>query len=298
MSQSLSNHDAQEAALRRIENYSRASLHSNTHSIRSLDAIREEVSRLEARMNSANLAERASLGSANEETHLAYLKENDATSINSRIQGDSTDIASCTDPISSLYTSNRRPLGPQVSEQIIKDSRSSFTPATSVSYKSSFLYASFSASTSHPTSTPQLIVPSETQFNTRAVHNMLQQSLLEAYPPCIADYISLNNLLTLCINHLKLLWHSATIHAQSGNCEKLRDEQIGIDTPSFILISNQIKDIQHALKGLRHQCTEAGYSLSIIDQLLLPAGNTHHEPFVSAGIENSDDEDWKDVSEG
>ena len=55
LSTSLSAHSAHEEALRRIEHYSMTSMHSSANSIRSMDSIRTELSRLEAMITSANV---------------------------------------------------------------------------------------------------------------------------------------------------------------------------------------------------------------------------------------------------
>ena len=54
LSTSLSVHGAYEEALKRIEHYSMTSMHSSAHSIRSMDSIRTELSRLEAMINSTS----------------------------------------------------------------------------------------------------------------------------------------------------------------------------------------------------------------------------------------------------
>lgn len=54
LSTSLSIHGAHEEALRRIEHYSMTSMHSSAHSIRSMDSIRMELSRLEGMITSAS----------------------------------------------------------------------------------------------------------------------------------------------------------------------------------------------------------------------------------------------------
>lgn len=54
LSTSLSIHSAHVEALRRIEHYSMTSMHSSAHSIRSMDSIHTELSRLEAMITSAS----------------------------------------------------------------------------------------------------------------------------------------------------------------------------------------------------------------------------------------------------
>lgn len=55
LSTSLSIHGAHEEALRRIEHYSITSMHSSAHSIRSVDSMRTDLSRLEAMITSSNV---------------------------------------------------------------------------------------------------------------------------------------------------------------------------------------------------------------------------------------------------
>ena len=57
LSTSLSVHGAHEEALRRIEHYSLTSMHSSAHSIRSMDSIRTELSRLEAMITTASVTQ-------------------------------------------------------------------------------------------------------------------------------------------------------------------------------------------------------------------------------------------------
>ena len=63
---SLSNHGAHEEALRRIEQYSITSIRSSAHSIRSMDSIRTELSRLEAMITISRTASTSGIAQVEE----------------------------------------------------------------------------------------------------------------------------------------------------------------------------------------------------------------------------------------
>ncbi|KAF6223268.1 hypothetical protein HO133_000110 [Letharia lupina] len=68
LSTSLSIHGAHVEALRRIEHYSMTSMHSSAHSIRSMDSIRTELTRLEAMITSTSVASLSEVETGNNHT--------------------------------------------------------------------------------------------------------------------------------------------------------------------------------------------------------------------------------------
>ena len=305
VSQSLSNDDVQSAALQRIENYSRASLHSSAHSIRSMDTIRNELSRLEAMISGSTQSGDTStkIGRSNtptgdrpEHSTQAFFARDEAASTSMQSQRTSTDTVSNAKAGPRLCVPGESPQDLQYPEHGLSDLSAT---SSDIRHGSTFLYASFLASASSPAS-HQLPGAKRSNIDARSVHNLLQSTLLEVHPPCVVDYISLHNLLIICSNHMQLLDNSLSQRSKS------KSKSLSIQpkpsakpsTHSISLLRGQIEGLQHALDVTRQQCIHAGYSLSHIDEVLSPAGTTHHNSPVLVRSTDSDDGDWRDAIEG
>ncbi|KAG8531405.1 uncharacterized protein KY384_003034 [Bacidia gigantensis] len=248
VSQNLQSNDAQEAALRRIENYSRASLHSASHSISSMDNIRSELSRIESLIVNSSRN-----GDADSATDLSRAP---------RTQAMVQENAGATTPTQPITCESKE-------TQALNDSES-FQPRTLARgdhYESSLLYASFSASTSHRV-TLQNEYYNGDKPSCIGHYSDLQQLLSQMYPPCVADYVSLHQLHVLSENHLTLLHQASNIRLGLENCSHRRS---GHTSPSLDIIDKlQAKksNLQYAVWGSREQCAREGYSLSAIDEIL------------------------------
>lgn len=303
MSQSLSNNYAQDATLQRIENYSRASLQSSAHSITSLNSIRNELSRLEARISGSSVGEKTSPGRVEQDLLMtppsegstqAYFERKGTIQSNEPCHRTAPGITSSTDTLARPSTPKAVPPASQLPEQSSDGSIAPSVPPYGSRHHSSYVYASFSAIASdsvhyHPTK------PHKKPFNPGSIHDILQKSLLECYPPCVENYISVHNLLTLCYNHVELLNHSTTVRPHIERYEKTARKETSYSSQ----LKGQIESLKKALQLLRQQCIQAGYSLAKIDSVLLRAGVSHipKRTVSPEQFNSSEDEDWKDVSE-
>ena len=171
---------------------------------------------------------------------------------------------------------------------------SSWTTAGSQQSKfdSSFLYASFSTGTRPPAPKPP---PSADpgRINSTATQSLLQRTLYERYPPCIADYISLHSLLTSCTSHLNLLRESPNVRQDSDFVhERQRDLLSACKS-----IQDQVDAIEESMKASREQCLKEGHELLEIDQILAPPLMKRSKHRTQMPAMDSDEEDWKDAPE-
>ena len=300
MSQSLSNHEAQEQTLQRIENYSRASLHSSAHSIRSMETIRHELSRLESLINSSSRDNQAANSTGLQSTGSgaldAHMSNSSARPVSSSARAENTPMASQTHPsveAVSLET-NRIPVASSSKASSTKTGRSApkikaeaEIRGEELRYESSFLYASYSTS-------QVAAKPSQIQGSGAAIHDLLTESLAMMYPPCVVDYISVRQLLKHCESHTALLVHQPEIRFQKASIDS--------EAPLNAL-QKRTKELQEASRSLRQHCVQSGYPLMELDILL----GSQSRPQVGrvdelkAGLGacmDSDEDDWADASEG
>ena len=262
LSQTLSNHDAQEAALWRIENISRASLQSSTHSLNSMDGIRSELSRLESMIMQSRGASQSEPAARETKTQPNGCSENETHGSDSAT------------PTESLASSARAGINEHATSRDGHPDRTDAAPIRNahmalrgeaktmekVEISSSFLYATFA--TSHSSSDP---APPDTELSTldcHALYDDLQRSLSDMHAPCVAKYITLHQTLTLFKSSIRLLQDMQIDDSQPSN-EPLRTKNT----------SNSLSDIQQkyqvlssALLQSRDVCLSEGYSLTAIDR--------------------------------
>lgn len=298
ISQSLSNHQAQEQALQRIENYSRASLHSSAHSIRSMETIRHELSRLESLINSRDnrAANSTGLQSTSSGALDAHLSTSSAAPLSSSARVDDTPVApqrQTSEEAVSLGTngvpvaSSSKPSSSKTGRSTPKVQPEAEVRREELKYESSFLYASYSTSR-------VAARPSQAQHSGAAIHDLLTESLAMMYPPCVVDYISVRQLLKHCESHAALLVHQPEIRFQKASTDS--------DLPLNAL-QERTKELQEASRSLRQHCVQSGYPLMELDILLgspprPQAGRVDKLKASQGACIDSDEDDWADATEG
>lgn len=319
LSTSLSIHGAHEEALRRIEHYSITSMHSSAHSIRSMDSIRTELSRLEAMITSPNVPQPSETetgkspsrpgsscsdrrcsavpASRNRDSPLSVsgpLPEPSGESFTA--EGSGIKLAPRQDVLNenpkSLDRSNQsqRPRSMAIEHRIHPDYHISSAEYRSFmddsedinsrpmefpsdkGNRSSFLYAEFSKN-----SQPRQRESPEIDNDRSAIHGLLRQSLASVYPPEVVDYVSLQQVATLCEDHIKLLNKRPSVQTSAtGKTKEMRSVDDDIPTsaqPSMVSLRKQLLELRNAIKAAREQCIQAGFSLSELDKLLSPPGS-------------------------
>ena len=300
MSQSLSNHEAQEQTLQRIENYSRASLHSSAHSIRSMETIRHELSRLESLINNSSRDNQSANGTGLQSSCSGLL---DAHVSTSSVRPVSSSAHAENPPMAPQRQNSGDPVNLERSEVPVASSSNPSSTKTGRStpkvqaeaeirreelrYESSFLYASYSTSRVAAN-------PSDIQHDGAAIQDLLTESLAMIYPPCVVDYISIRQLLKHCESHTALLVHQPGIRFQRASTDS--------EAPLNAL-QERTKKLQEASRSLRQHCLQSGYPLMELDVLLgsQPRSQTRRVDELKVNHNaciDSDDDDWADASEG
>lgn len=311
VSTSASNQDAQELILRRIEDYSRASLHSSTQSIRSMDTIRNELARLESMITSSKAGgapntekhqSSVTLKYANERSAQVRLPSQEASSSSSKGPLDVYDLPSPhSDTVPVSYGESGGHRHPKANIYPIVGANSienwSATSSKQSRYESRFLYASVSDLPAGPT--PKR--PPETKrvaIDYSATHNLLQRSMADIYPSVVAHFISIHHLLTLCESHLILLQEHPSVHPDLASSTERQGESSKLSFPIRLRLQNQVAQLHHAIQASRQQCMQAGYSLWEIDRVILSTGSSRGGAFSPRHLPTgSDGEDWKDAFE-
>ena len=308
LSTSLSIHGAHEEALRRIEHYSLTSMHSSAHSIRSMDSIRTELSRLEAMITTASVTHpseteirdnHAIAGSSRTERRISGLLPGHGWE-SSTAKDSGINLAPQHGSSNGIQQSVDRSNQPQRTEDMAAEHFSQPDPRQSTNYRpfldkskdvnnsctdnpseggnrSSFLYAEFSK-----TSQPRQHGTPRIELDCDAIHPLLRQSLESIYPPEVVRYVSLRQTTTLCEVHINLI-DKKPIVEMSGVGKMKEISYVEHSTPSsarpsMINLRDQLIELKKAIKLSRAQCIGSGYSLSELDKLLSPPGSRSSAP--------------------
>ena len=143
--------------------------------------------------------------------------------------------------------------------------------------KVSDLYAEFSKDLE-----PRRNESAEVEIEPAAIHHILRQSLAGIYPPEVVKYISLQQVITLCENHIDLLDRRPSV--QRSAVGKMKEGSYvyrsnpAAARPSMVELRDRLVELQTAIKVSREQCIEAGYSLSELDKPLSPSGTGSYAP--------------------
>lgn len=322
VSTSLSNHGAQEEALKRIEFYSRASLQSSASSIRSMDTIRTELSRLEAMITRSD-AGSMTIGKQD----LNPIGPKSYEKAIGHKSSDQSDIAATPGDIGQdenrLCSAEAESSLDEVKESGYWASETSKTGG----HESSIMYAEYSQSARYRSkayphdlrevnegdrSSSSVYYSSQSESKQLgadhdSVHCTLQQLIAEAYPPLIADYISLQQLVTTCEAHKRLLVQIPGMKPKIGMRGRSTTDRNSTSIKNLMSLQEQTTDLRIALKVSRDRCIEAGYSLSELDAVLgLPTTNVYapiNDSRNTIAVENNDGygselEDFYECREG
>ena len=304
-------HGAHEEALRRIEHYSMTSMHSSAHSIRSMNSIRTELSRLEAMINSTSVTHLPDVETV--ESHINR-GSNDTERRSSAVEGGNPvsklsipgqlpehavessgarDMGSQLAPKQNCLNQARKSLdqtsiSPQTKtmgaeHSVRPDHRSILDEldgihnpymegATEEGYRSSVLYAEYTKSPQpRRNERPNIEVDYDT------INNTMRQCLTSIYPPEIVEYISLRQVTTLCEGHIELLDKRPNVQLlATGKMKEVSyvdDGNRAPARPSMISLRDHLVSLQSSIKVSREQCLQAGYSLSELEKLLYPSGS-------------------------
>ena len=139
--------------------------------------------------------------------------------------------------------------------------------------RSSFLYAEFSKD-----SEPRKHESPAVEIDCGAIHRILRQSLASTYPAEVVDYVSLRQIATLCEDHMSLLDKRPSFKLSAiGKMDERSSVDEHIPTSarqSMIDLKFRLIELHKAIKASREKCTQVGYSLSELDNLLLPTGSS------------------------
>ena len=170
-------------------------------------------------------------------------------------------------------TASSSPRPPEDGPTLLQDSSSANKYQRSPSARTSISQRVESRMDGNSYRAPQSETP---EVDHHSTYSLLDQTLAALYPTKIARYISLQNVIFLHGLHLHLLEelpditskkdkHAATGHPKypESHARKLRD---------------QLEVLQIAADKSSRECTEAGYSLSELDDILLPVASRTSVP--------------------
>lgn len=103
-----------------------------------------------------------------------------------------------------------------------------------------------------------------------ATYGLLHQSLVMMYPPMVAEYVSLQNLIVLYESHSNVLEETPSII--SNNAKQARNVSTNTVQPQIRKLKDQLEALQEAADNSARRCTEAGYSLSELDRIIFSTG--------------------------
>ena len=310
-------HGAHEEALRRIEHYSMTSMHTSAHSVRSMDSIRTELSRLEAMINSTSVSHLPDVETVESPMNRG---PNNTERRSSAVEGEGTPIPNTSIqgqmPEHAVESSSARALGSQpapeqryldqgrksldqgsISSQIQRTGAAHpaqpdhhsildvldgghnpyIESAREEGYKSSVLYAEY---TKNPQPHPNERSNTEVDYDT--INNTMRQCLTSIYPPEIVEYITLRQVTTLCEGHMELLKKRPSVQflatGKMKEATHVDDGNRASARPSMITLRDHLVSLQSSIKVSKEQCLEAGYSLSELEKLLYPSGSGSSVP--------------------
>ena len=348
---SLSNHGAHEEALRRIEQYSITSMRSSAHSIRSMNSIRTELSRLEAMITISQTAstskiehfgEDAMIGSSRNESQ-PVASENTKHVNSTEAQQGVVSGETLEPPISFQHSRNASSSSSKYSskassavnvgsrakndvrthptdfQRVVKEQEGITKRFSEISngHESALLYAQFSRNTSPSpnarkddseraqnfdltfedldVSSPREVrgvqspflsqpsrseeVPESKDISTRidrnSIFGIMEQSLAAVYSPTVAEYVSLQNLVTMCESHLRILEEQRSTISRGTDLDANHN---AVDAqPHIRQLHGRLEVLQEAVKSSARKCLKAGYSNSDLYRLNLSISGCRSE---------------------
>ena len=348
---SLSNHGAHEETLRRIEQYSITSMRSSAHSIKSMNSIRTELSRLEAMITISQTGSTSRIEQAGEDAMVESSRDEGRPMASQGTKHESSNEAqqgvlsgNILEPAtsqnsyigsssSSKYSSKASSAGhagsrvkidvrthPADFRRLVKEQEGITKRFSEISsgHESALLYAQFSRNTSpsmkarkhnseraqdldsafedldisstenlrdvqspflSQSSRSEQVPESETastKIDRKSIYGIMEQSLAAVYSPIIAEYISLQNLVTMCESHLRILDEQPRIISSSTN---LGASHSALNTqPHVRRLHDRLEVLQEAVNFSARECLKAGYSVSDLDRMNLSISGHRSEP--------------------
>ena len=108
--------------------------------------------------------------------------------------------------------------------------------------------------------------PIETGYG--ALHNILQRSMAEMYPPPVVEYIALQQHVILYENYIKLHSERPSIKSRVGAKGKSPMYNTSTSPQPATLLQHGLTKLRLAVMASRKQCFQEGYLLSDIDDIL------------------------------
>ena len=315
---SLSIHGAHEEALRRIEHYSITSMHSSAHSVRSMDSIRTELSRLEAMITGASnapppetetreLLERPGSGCTEGRVSAAAEAENRASHLSIPSTLPNHDGESSTAGDAGIELTSKQTGLNEAQEDLDRSNQSQRTREMAVEPRIEtddhipsaeyFLVMGEADDSKTPSmadlsgqelyaqfskeSEPHQHESPATEIDGAAIHDILRQSLASLYPREIVEYVYLRQVTTLCEDHVDLLDRRPGIqNSATGKKDTTYVDQRTPNSarPAMVKLRGRLIELRKAIKVSQQQCIHAGYSLSELDKLLCPPGSGSYAP--------------------
>lgn len=114
-----------------------------------------------------------------------------------------------------------------------------------------------------------------TKIDRKSIYSMMEQSLAAVYSPTVAEYVSLQNLVTMCESHLRILDEQPSIILSSKNLDANHDALNA--QPHVRRLHERLEVLQEAVKSSAKDCLKAGYSISDLDRINLLIGGCRSE---------------------
>ena len=131
-------------------------------------------------------------------------------------------------------------------------------------------------------------------------YSLLKQSLAAVTSPVVSEYISLQNLLSLCEGHLKIL-EEGPINILSSEISS-GNNHISNVQPHIRQLRDRLESLQEAVDSCSRKCLSAGHSLSGLDEMVFlirgrKPEQQEHFPRFSVAQDNSQDNDMETQTE-
>ena len=127
--------------------------------------------------------------------------------------------------------------------------------------------------------------PQKRHIKFGAIHRTLRHATANVYPCMVADYVSLQQLATLCEGHLKIISQMPSVKSRTVTKEDDHRDKTSATPTALMVLHKQLTTLKNASRNAKEKCIQAGYSLSEIDEVLVSpvtANRTSPNPSWSA----------------
>ena len=113
------------------------------------------------------------------------------------------------------------------------------------------------------------------KIDRKSMYGIMEQSLAAVYSPIVAEYVSLQNLVTMCEGHLRILDEQPSITSSSTNLDA---NHYAVDVqPHVRRLHDRLEVLQEAVKTSATECLKAGYSIPDLDRMALSISGCRSE---------------------